>query len=373
MNRNSQSENKDKIELDLTKIVSTLENEISSLEAIFLVGSFGRNEGSVLHYENSPRIINDYDLVIVVSENNNSFDVDRIRRDLEEELSVRQVDITCYTKNKLKSLSYTMYSYDLKYASRLLYGKKEILDLIPEMDKTRMPVLEAIRPLLLFPVSLLQAYPNPRENMSEIDLFWSYQQVVKSILGWSTAILILNGKYDPSYSQRQKNIKELYKDNKEEAFLVEKATEFKLNPTIKPIKEEDFFNFWTESTLVHLEKTIEVLSKFYKTGSNLEDISSKYRYSIRNTLKMIVTSILNIDKRSMINIEIGQLYLCKALCVQNSTTKDDLLNLALIEAFEAKKYSGYSEEINKENLIESFILMNPNSSNWFRKGNKLSY
>ena len=83
MNKNSQNQNKDKIELDLTKIVSTLENEISSLEAIFLVGSFGRNEGSVLHYENSPRIINDYDLVIIVSEKNNSFEVERIRRGLE--------------------------------------------------------------------------------------------------------------------------------------------------------------------------------------------------------------------------------------------------------------------------------------------------
>ena len=63
-------------------------------------------------------------------------------------------------------MAFTMYSYDLKYASKTIYGNEKILDLIPNMDKSKMPILEAIRPLLLFPVSLLQARPKSSDYSS---------------------------------------------------------------------------------------------------------------------------------------------------------------------------------------------------------------
>ena len=192
---------KEKLKSDITDIVGFLISKIHSIDGIFLVGGFGRDEGSIMMHEGKVHVINDYDLVIITSKSYKKDEIDYFRNELEAMLSIRQVDITTYNKWQLRTMAFSMYSYDLKYASKCIYGDKEVLELIPKMNKAEMPVLEAVRPLLLFPVSLLQARPKS-ENLSDIDLFWSYQQITKSILGWSTAMLIDKGLYDPLYSKR---------------------------------------------------------------------------------------------------------------------------------------------------------------------------
>ena len=204
---------KDKISSDIKIMVRLIKSKIESLEAIFLVGGFGRDEGSIMVHEGNVHVINDYDLVVITSRSCKKNTIYELRRILEKELSIRQVDITIYNIKQLKNMAFTMYSYDLKYASKTIYGSEKILDLIPNMDKSKMPILEAIRPLLLFPVSLLQARPKS-SDLSNIDLFWSYQQISKSILGWSTAMLIEKGLYDPLYSKRLELFENTFKNQK---------------------------------------------------------------------------------------------------------------------------------------------------------------
>ena len=43
-------------------------------------------------------------------------------------------ETACATISKLKRLYPTIFNYDLKYGSKVIYGDKNILDLIPEMD-----------------------------------------------------------------------------------------------------------------------------------------------------------------------------------------------------------------------------------------------
>ena len=361
---------KDKISSDIKIMVRLLKSKIESLEAIFLVGGFGRDEGSIMVHEGNVHVINDYDLVVITSRSCKKNTIYELRRILEKELSIRQVDITVYNKKQLKNMAFTMYSYDLKYASKTIYGNEKILDLIPNMDKSKMPILEAIRPLLLFPVSLLQARPKSA-NLSNIDLFWSYQQISKSILGWSTAMLIEKGLYDPLYSKRFELFENTFKNQKSICNLVKKATSFKLQPVFNPIEKEKINEFWLEATNAHLEVAEAILCKSYSTNDkSLTAFSRAYKRSLRNIIKYIFSSLTGIDKKSIINIEIGQLFLCKSLVVEDKIQSKKFFKLAKREA---DYISELPTEVSIEELIDSFLINNPNSKNWHEKGNKLSY
>ena len=361
---------KDKINSDINEIVRYLTSEIDSSEAIFLVGGFGRDEGSIMVHEGNVHVINDYDLVIVTSKSYKENAINALRNELENKLSIRQVDITIYNKRQLRNMAFTMYSYDLKYASKTIFGNEKILDLIPHMDKTRMPMFEAIRPLLLFPVSLLQARPKS-SYLSDIDLFWSYQQISKSILGWSTAMLIDRGLYDPLYSKRSELFLNTFPDKKHLCKFVKKATSFKLQPVFEPISRNKIDKFWVQATKAHLEVAEMLLCKFYTTGNkSLEDFSRAYKNSLRNIIKYIFSFMTNIDKTTMIHIELGQLFLCKSLVSEDHAEFKIFYDLANAEANHITKQQSVLDE---EKLINFFLSTNPNSKNWHKKGNKLSY
>lgn len=360
----------DKINSDIDEIVKYATAKLNSIEAIFLVGGFGRDEGSLLIHEGNTHVINDYDLVIIASESYKQNTINTLRKELENKLSIRQVDITIYNKQQLRNMGFTMYSYDLKHASKTIFGSKKILDLMPNMDKTRMPTFEAVRPLLLFPVSLLQAQPRS-SCLSDIDLFWSYQQISKSILGWSTAMLIDKGLYDPLYSKRSELFLETFPDKEYLCKLVKKATSFKLQPVFEPISKNKIDEFWVQATKAHLEVAEMLLCKFYSTRkTTLEDFSWAYKNSLRNIIKYIFSFISNIDRTTMIHIELGQLFLCKSLTSEDHAESKKFFNLAKKEANHITRKPSFLDE---ENLTDFFLSTNPNSKNWHKKGNKLSY
>ena len=195
----------DKVNIDLKIINNFLNTKIKNIESIILVGSFGRDEGSVLVVNNKIHSINDYDLVVVINNRSDYPDVDKLRIELAMILNIRQIDISFYLKSKLSKIKFSMFSYDLKYASKIIYGNQKILDLIPKMKSSKMPFIEGVRPLFLFLSSLLHAYPI-KKQIDKNQLFWNYQQLSKSILGFSTAMLIFDKKYHYSYLNYNYNL-----------------------------------------------------------------------------------------------------------------------------------------------------------------------
>lgn len=365
---------KNKIEKDAEKITSFLIKKIPTIEAIFLVGGFGRDEGSVLIHNKEPYIINDYDLVVINHKSINNNTIESIRSEIESDLLIRQVDISIYKKSKLKKLPYTMYSYDLKYASKLIYGDAKLLNLIPSMDSRKMPLYEAVRPLKLFPISLLQAYPF-NKDLTDIDIFWSYQQISKSIIGWSTAMLVENGLYDPSYKKRLKLFLSHYSENNKLCELVTNAYEFKLQPVHNPIDRTNLEKLWKDANSANLDVTKKILGNFYSTDYEIEKICTSINFSLNNRLRRLFSFITRVDKYSITYIFIGQIYLCKALSEPNENLQNYYFDLAINAAHKYIIYKKINYRLNNEidNLIDFFASYNPNSSSWHAKGNKLEY
>jgi|TARA_B100001964_G_C14167268_1_gene569721 hypothetical protein len=313
-NANSSEFIESRISMDMKTLVSVILQEIQNVKAIFLVGGFGRNEGSVLCYEDKYQPLNDYDLVVIGDKWQDGLQQDLLRKKLAELCKIRQVDIVLIQPQKLTKLSHTMYNYDLKYASKVIYGSQDLLCEIPSWQSRDMPLKEAIAPLFLFLSSILQAYPSDKKHNKE-DIFWSYQQLTKSILGWSSAMLIFEGLYDPSYIKRKNDFQETFSHEGDLCELVKIATKFRMNPVLNICNKKELSDFWLVAREAHLRVLKKLVCRYYKADNLTWDkIVVRHQSSFINIIKTIYSILFNQHHyRDCLNTDIAKLYLCLGL------------------------------------------------------------
>jgi hypothetical protein len=88
-------------------------------------------------------------------------------------------------------------------------------------------------------------------------------------------------------------------------------------------------------------------------------------------MKMLVSSIFNIDKFSIVHIEIGQIYLCKYLASRKEENNKFFFDKAVKEKANSMKY--LKNPVLEDNIIDFFLKNNPNTESWIKKSNKLVY
>ena len=303
-----------RISNDMMILVKKILSKFVSVKSIFLVGGFGRDEGSLINYKDKIQPINDYDLVVIGDCWVKGCDKDLFRKELAESVKSRQVDIVLIKPNKLKRLKFTMFNYDLKYASKLIYGSNTFLDNISSWNPHEMPIIEGVKPLFLFLSSLLQAYPETK-NLDSDDIFWSYQQLTKSILGWSTAMIIFEGLYDASYIKRNKIFQEKFSHEVELCRMVDQATQFKINSQANIYNQKEIKDFWLDASSAHLKVSRSLLQRYYKIKNNSwAKIVLIHRFSLINVIKYIYSiAFMNPHYRNCLNTDIAKLYLCLGL------------------------------------------------------------
>jgi hypothetical protein len=167
-------------------------------QSIILSGSFGRGDASLVEKNGRPVFLSDCDISIIpywyVFNRN----------------KVNKFELNFYKKTGLKiniwggSLSFyllfpylnkwlkpTMASYDLKYGSRVIYGKN-YLKKIPEFKPKEIPLWEGIRLLFNRMAEALEhfSFVSPNEMM----VFW----IDKIILACQDALLLSLGRYHAS-------------------------------------------------------------------------------------------------------------------------------------------------------------------------------
>ncbi len=227
--------------LDLIK--DTLLEKISGIEAVFLVGGFGRGEGGVLISDDKITPVNDYDIEIIIEKIPERNHLEGIEKELARKIGISFVHIECHLRNELIKTKLTIYFYDLKYGSIQLYGDKKILSLIPDFSPSDIKLSEGFNILLTRIKSIILAYNSLVYNIdkSEDIIFFGINQLSKAILACIDANLILKHSYHHLYSRRIKLFKELY-PNVSEKFksAAEWAIRFKLHPNHND--KADFFS-----------------------------------------------------------------------------------------------------------------------------------
>jgi len=354
----------DYIDGDLEIIKNEILKKIDGIECIILGGGFGRGEGSVIVNKSKIQPINDYDIYVVTKYKVDAVKIKLIRLKLISLIKIRQIDIEFKTKNDLRFSKKTVANYDLKFASKLIYGNPDILNIIPDFKSNKILLSECLLPLNLYIISIIQSYPS--EYTAEND-FWGKQQISKSILGWSMAILISEGKYHPSYITRQKLFKDLT-NNKEMVDLVDFATDFKIKPVLN--SKIDWNELWFKNLNIHLSTLEKIYSKYYnKKINNIFDIIDCIKNNHRNILKKIYGFITkNKVYKNRENLTIIELLILSYI---NELNKG--FSSCLIEIENELKKRLSINEINIKKVLDYCIDNDTNCAVWKTRGNKIFY
>ena len=352
------------IKKDLDIIVEEILNEIEHVDCILLGGGFGRGEGSVIVTESKIQPVNDYDIYVITELKPDFNKINLIRSKLITLIKIRQIDIDFKTKNELRNRNKSVSEYDLKYASKLIYGDSKVLDIMPGFKPEEINLSESLIPVNLYLISIIQSFPfeNSQENN-----FWGKQQISKSILGWSMAILVSKGKYHPSYSERQKIFRNIT-DNNDMIDLVDFATDFKLKPVLD--SKIDWKKLWDKNLNIHMSVLYDIYSKNYnKKINNIFDVIGSIKNNYINVIKKIIGYLTGkkfyINRENLVIIELLILSYINEINNTSSTHIYEIEN-------ELKKRLSISE-INIKNVLEYCIENDINCAVWKERGNKIYY
>jgi len=187
----------------------------NNLISIILIGGYGRDEGTFFLKNKTISLVNDIDLVII---SHRSMSKSILKQLMDQAAKIIKpdtqyvhekycpidfhVDLFNFKKKDLSGFKPSQFSLDLKYASQVIYGNKNILRLIPELKAENIPVNDGLMLLHNRVLSLLEAY---QSGQSE----WIYYFSLKAIIDSSVAILIKEKQYSPYHKLRMTALKKL--------------------------------------------------------------------------------------------------------------------------------------------------------------------
>ena len=179
--------------------------------SIILYGSFGRGEGAIYSSKKEDKLLNDIDILLIVKKKISINTIEKIKNKLLEKIDIEWIDITQKTKLDLKYSNKSIFNYDLKYHSTILYGDMNILNLIPTIKKHEINYNE-IKILFFSRIwCFLGSYKNGGiVNLEGYEAAYFKNQMAKVIYAMIDVILISNNKYVSSYYKKIEVFKEFF-------------------------------------------------------------------------------------------------------------------------------------------------------------------
>jgi len=276
------------IDIITSEILKIANNQII---AIILYGSYGRGEGAFfLDKKNNIRTYNDFDLVLVVNKTIDDSIINKISISLNDKLDVKWIDISQKTKKKLQKLKLTIFNFDLKNGSRVIYGDTEILNNLPSYDVTKLPLKEAETLYFTRIWAFLGSLPIDgfeRELIGEEIRFYR-NQMAKAVLAVVDILLLQKKCYDSSYRKRTQKAIGLFSDNTNFVKWATWAIDEKCNPKDKTISVDDLKKMYTEIGILFFIEMRIVLSKYYNRRINgTADIEKALMFSSSEWLNLL--------------------------------------------------------------------------------------
>lgn len=217
--------------LDVT--VSDIINAVPDVISIILMGGYGRGEGAVLKVGKTYMPVNDFDIYIITKK----LLPDKFLEDLATDISKKfgwggkahaeafetarydfkkflHIDIRCLEEGKLKYLPPTVRYFEMKYASRVLYGKN-VLANFPEIKEDDIPISEGLRLIMnrymLMLISFKPDFIKNKKAMDEDEKKILFYYLGKAYFTACENLLVLAGKFKATYLDRANELKRIYK------------------------------------------------------------------------------------------------------------------------------------------------------------------
>jgi len=242
------------IQRDLERVRSALLDLLGDhIRSLVLVGGFGRGEGGIEWIDGSPKVVNDYDFLIIVDSLLTKIRyralLSRLAKQLARSLGLRLLDLGVIPIQSLSTLPCTIYNYELREGHKVLYGDLGLQECIPCYDPQDIPLLEGTR--LLFNrggglvLSLFQCSTMDRDEQLVRDCAIEHQ---KAILAMGDCVLLLQGQYHYSYAERLRKISlidwSLVSEGKGLSVQYKDALQKKLEPDFQTYMDWDLKDAW---------------------------------------------------------------------------------------------------------------------------------
>jgi len=200
------------VQSDLEKVQSTLLDLLGAhMRGLVLIGGFGRGEGGVEWVDGEVRIVNDYDLLIIVdgllTKIRYRDSLAQLAKQLAQSLDLRLLDLGTIPIQSLSTLPCTIYNYELREGHQVLYGDVDPKEYMPYYDPVDIPLFEGTR--LLFNrgggllLSLSQYHTMDWNEQLVRNFAIEYD---KALLAMGDCMLLLGGQYHCSYAERLSRI-----------------------------------------------------------------------------------------------------------------------------------------------------------------------
>lgn len=299
-------------------IVQRCRNAFGTVGAVVLYGGYGRGEGSWFRDASDLwQPYNDYDLVVVCEKRLPMEQLAGLRQELAAEIGIRWLDISAMGRTKLRRLRPSIFNYDLKYASTVVFGDPGIRDLIPVIDPTRLPLREILTLFLTRLWTLLGPLDQRgfRQTLTADASMFFRNQMAKAVLAVVDVLLLLKGAYHPSYRVRVERVLDLRSFDASTSELMTWALEEKLRPrgpTMEPARVKELYD---EVHTLFFRYMIEALSRYYgKPLNTADDIARAYRWHWNQLLRRLFYPLVRRSLRMerLAAVDLAQIYIASA-------------------------------------------------------------
>ena len=127
---------------DISKIVNIVIEHIPiKTFTLVLYGGYGRNEGGFFFDIDTILPYNDYDVLIITERTLDELTINKITRKVLNDINIKWFDLSVKNLRELQNLRNSIWSYDLKNGSKVIYGNKEILKLVDNFNPSNVEPL----------------------------------------------------------------------------------------------------------------------------------------------------------------------------------------------------------------------------------------
>jgi len=228
-------------------------------DAVVLTGGFGRGEGAVKRNGEEPGApFNDLDLLLIGARARVSASVLReLKNSLPRIAGTDFVDVGYLHSSEFRKAAPTIFLYDLRNGSRVIWGDEAVLEKIPSFSSSELPMSEATRLFLNRGIGLLYAYlllarGEARHVLEKTAaVAWS-----KTVLAAGDAKLLQRRIYHWSYVERMKRIEEAAKSSAINPDFLEnykRAALFKLTADFGVLPARDPSRLCRDARIIHEE------------------------------------------------------------------------------------------------------------------------
>jgi predicted AlkP superfamily pyrophosphatase or phosphodiesterase len=332
----------------LSLIVDQIRETAPDAKAIILTGGFGRGEGSVISTGDSYRPLNDYDFFVACDEGLRA-NLKSLGSSLAVRIGIDYVDIGPVHPDWIDKLSLTLFTYDLKYGSKTIWGDESLLESIPLFAPSEIPLEEGYQ-LLQNRIAGLLLGLNPHmlasPHWTESESAFLIHQIAKAAMAIGDFRLLALGDYSTSYQQRLDRILSLHRAlemSDSEIKLLERAYTFKLVPNYAELSPPFKFLF---TLLPHFKSAF--LLALYRllglTGTEMKTLpeaislwEARYAASLGAEMTALRASLallaFSIESEFALNAGMLQEALSRSRILQSETGADRLCHLTGIDLY----------------------------------------